>query len=251
MRIYAATGRVHSRARVLHRIRTRIYRGTKEGEEREKRNRAVCSRWAGQNGRERTGQGRAWCGDAGQRRAPATGSKKERDKERATERVEAWLKARRVLAMADDFQLLLSPSREWKMENPGGGIYTPELNSFTLKVSREPPGLLSFHPRLPFSLSSFHPGRARYLPTRSYTGRGSTVKRLRETRSCRLSMEISWISRIKGLNAMGCDRFVERNGRTPLPFFPNLLRSPCYCSFVSIKLNFFLLNQFSTFFLHP
>lgn len=133
--------------------------------------------------------------------------------------MEAWLKARRVLAMADDFQLLLSPSREWKMENPGGGIYTPELNSFTLKVSREPPGLLSFHPRLLFSLSSFHPGRARYLPTRSYTGRGSTVKRLRETRSCRLSMEISWISRIKGLNAMGCDRFVERNDRPPLAAF--------------------------------
>lgn len=43
---------------------------------------------------------------------------------REREKVEAWLKARRVLAMADDFQLLLSPGREWKMENPDGGIHT-------------------------------------------------------------------------------------------------------------------------------
>lgn len=87
------------------------------------------------------------------------GEKKEKERKESgeTERAEAWLKARRVLAMADDFQLLLSPSREWKMENPVGGIYTPELDSFTLKVSREPPGFSS-HPRLLFSLSSFHPG---------------------------------------------------------------------------------------------
>lgn len=71
---------------------------------------------------------------------------------REREKVEAWLKARRVLAMADDFQLLLSPSREWKMENPDAApgymdarvhMHAWGLNSFTLKVSREPAGTLS------------------------------------------------------------------------------------------------------------
>jgi len=38
-------------------------------------------------------------------------------------KVEAWLKARRMLAMASHFQLLLSRSREWKMENLVGEIY--------------------------------------------------------------------------------------------------------------------------------
>lgn len=55
--------------------------------------------------------------------SPPSSNKKGRKRDR--KKIEAWLKARRVLAMADDFQLLLSPSREWKMENPNTGyIYT-------------------------------------------------------------------------------------------------------------------------------
>ena len=61
---------------------------------------------------------RAEKGAAAERRRKG---REETEKDR--EKVKAWLKARRVLAMADDFQLLLSPSREWKMENPDVGIY--------------------------------------------------------------------------------------------------------------------------------
>lgn len=86
MRIYAATGRVHSRACVLHRIRTCIYRGTKEGEEREKRNRVRCVH-GGQGKTEESEQGKAGHGVAMQDReghrqqgARKKGIKKERQR---------------------------------------------------------------------------------------------------------------------------------------------------------------------------
>ena len=68
-----------------------------------------------------------------------------------------------------------------------------------------------------FSPSSFQPGRDRYPPKISYTPTGdSTVKRLRGTRSWRLSMEISSISWIKGLNAMGA---IDSSNKTVQPPF--------------------------------
>lgn len=60
-------------------------------------------------------------GGRGKERGGTEQEEEEVDLCREREKVEAWLKARRVLAMADDFQLLLSPSREWKMENPARG----------------------------------------------------------------------------------------------------------------------------------
>lgn len=118
-----------------------------------KRGRIPCW-WAGTEEREREENPRK-----GRASTTTTSNKKGRKRDR--KKIEAWLKARRVLTMADDFQLLLSPSREWKMENPNAGyihIYISTLNSFTLKVSREPP-CISFHPRLLFSPSSFHPSK--------------------------------------------------------------------------------------------
>ncbi|KAG7207997.1 hypothetical protein KM043_009577 [Ampulex compressa] len=78
------------------------------------------------------GLGRRNCGDGGWCKGGALGGRANADVHagrgcgcayESRGGLRAWLKARRVLAMADDFQLLLSPSREWKMENPDSGIY--------------------------------------------------------------------------------------------------------------------------------
>lgn len=78
-----------------------------------KRGRIPCW-WAGTEEREREENPRK-----GRASTTTTSNKKGRKRDR--KKIEAWLKARRVLTMADDFQLLLSPSREWKMENPNAG----------------------------------------------------------------------------------------------------------------------------------
>lgn len=168
-----------------------------------------CTVLVGRNRREREQNPRK-----GRASTITTSNKKGRKKDR--KKIEAWLKARRVLTMADDFQLLLSPSREWKMENPNAGyiyiyisiciyIYT-ELIYFE-SFSRA--SLHLFSPAFTVFSIFFSSWHIRYLRR--------DIPALwieRETHSCQLSMEISWILRIKGLH-----RFEEKNAKSILNGF--------------------------------
>lgn len=134
-------------------------------------------------------------------RASTTTTSNKKGRKRDRKKIEAWLKARRVLTMADDFQLLLSPSREWKMENPNAGYihiyiylhWTHLLWKFLESL------LASLFTRVYCFL------RLLFILRRDIPA--SWIER--ETHSCQLSMEISRILQIKGLHAIDSKRRIE------------------------------------------
>lgn len=107
-------------------------------------------------------------------RASTTTTSNKKGRKRDRKKIEAWLKARRVLTMADDFQLLLSPSREWKMENPNAGYIHIYIYIYTELIYFESFSRASLHLFSPaftvFSVffSSFE---------KIFPHRGSSVKR--------------------------------------------------------------------------
>lgn len=156
-----------------------------------KRGRIPCW-WAGTEEREREENPRK-----GRASTTTTSNKKGRKRDR--KKIEAWLKARRVLTMADDFQLLLSPSREWKMENPNAGYIHIYIYIYTELIYFESFSRASLHLFSPaFTVFSvFFSSFEEIFPIE------------RETHSCQLSMEISRILQIKGLHAIDSKRRIE------------------------------------------